>query len=143
MHFIDAISPATYFNFRSYSAQMSFYHWFSFMSLWDPPDLCCINLWMQNSTCNLIQSILYVCFVSFRLSRFKIGIRGQTLPESVNMSPCPVRREKCIKSGKSHVNTDENQCFLVSNNLRFIIMRTHFYNLYNPFSKYKNNLSFR
>lgn len=49
--------------------------------------------------------------------------------------------ERYIKIGKSHVNTDENQCFLVSNNLRFIIMRTHFYNLYNPISKYKNNFN--
>lgn len=44
-----------------------------------------------------------------------------------------------MKAGESHVNRDENQCFLVPNNLRFI-MRTQFYNLYNPISKYKNNL---
>lgn len=48
--------------------------------------------------------------------------------------------ERYIKAGESHVNRDENQCFLVSNNLRFIMMRTQFYNLYNPISKYKNNL---
>lgn len=44
-----------------------------------------------------------------------------------------------MKAGESHVNRDENQCFLVPNNLGFI-MRTQFYNLYNPISKYKNNL---
>lgn len=47
--------------------------------------------------------------------------------------------EGYIKAGESHVNRDENQCFLDLNNLWFI-MSTQFYNLYNPISKYKNNL---
>lgn len=48
--------------------------------------------------------------------------------------------ERYIKAGESRVNRDENHCFLDSNNLRFRMMRTQFYNLYNPISKYKNNL---
>lgn len=47
--------------------------------------------------------------------------------------------KRYIKAGESHVNRDENQYFLISNNLKFIVMRTQFYNLYNPISKYKNN----
>lgn len=48
--------------------------------------------------------------------------------------------ERYIEAWESYKNRNENLCFLVSNNLWFIMMRTQFYNLYNPSSKYKNNL---